>query len=231
MRNFEAVKLSQIIFIVSLLFITSGCIEIIDDISLNSDGTGTFKYNLNLSASKVKINSLLALDSLDGKRVPKIGEIQKRIQEILIQIKNQDGITEVSLSENYDDYLFKFQCNFESVEKLQMAIKVVVNDQVKERDLEEFDHNWISFSGETMSRSVPRITIEKTKEINQSDIALLKKGTYTSITRFEMEIDHFENESAVLSRSRRAVMVQTDPYSLTKDHQLLDNIIYLVKTE
>ncbi len=224
-------RVYQVIFIFILLFGASGCIEIIDDLSLNSDGSGTFKYNLNLSASKVKINSILALDSLDGKRVPKIEEIQQKVQEIISSMSEQDGISNVTLSEDYDEYLFKFQCEFESVEKLQIAIKEVVKSQVRENDLEEFDHNWISYDGKKMSRSVPQITIKKSKEINQNDINLLREGTYTSITRFETEIDHFENQNARVSKSNKAVMVRTDPYSLTQDHHLLDNIIYLVKTE
>ena len=54
----------------------SACIEILDDIKFNADGSGTFKYTINLSSSKVKINSILALDSLDGKKVPSKNEIQ-----------------------------------------------------------------------------------------------------------------------------------------------------------
>ena len=51
-----------------LLFLLSSCIEIIDDISMNNDGSGTFKYSINLSQSKVKVNSYLALDSINGEK-------------------------------------------------------------------------------------------------------------------------------------------------------------------
>ena len=57
-------------FIFLVLFGLSSCIEIIDDLSLKSDGSGTFKYSVNLSSSKIKVNSILALDSIDGKKVP-----------------------------------------------------------------------------------------------------------------------------------------------------------------
>ena len=69
------------IYILSIItvFSISSCIEIIDDLTLNSDGTGSFKYTINLSASKIKINSILALDSLDGK---KIGNFVKKGQQI-----------------------------------------------------------------------------------------------------------------------------------------------------
>ena len=53
-----------------LIGLVTSCIEISDDLTLNNDGSGTLRYKINLSASKVKVNSILALDSLDGKPVP-----------------------------------------------------------------------------------------------------------------------------------------------------------------
>jgi hypothetical protein len=48
-----------------ILFSFTSCIEIIDDVTVKNDGSGSMKYTINLSASKVKINTILALDSLD----------------------------------------------------------------------------------------------------------------------------------------------------------------------
>ena len=67
--------------ILLLLFIMPSCIEILDDIKFNIDGSGTFKYTVNLSSSQVKLNSILALDSLDGKKVPSLPEIQEKMEE------------------------------------------------------------------------------------------------------------------------------------------------------
>lgn len=44
------------LFILGILFGASSCVEIIDDLTLNEDGSGTFKYTVNLSSSKVKLN-------------------------------------------------------------------------------------------------------------------------------------------------------------------------------
>ncbi|NDF59623.1 MAG: hypothetical protein EB100_00940, partial [Crocinitomicaceae bacterium] len=40
----------------------ASCIEIHDEISLKNDGSGTFSYKINLNSSKLKVNSILALD-------------------------------------------------------------------------------------------------------------------------------------------------------------------------
>ena len=83
----------QFIFAILSAVLLTGCVEIIDDLTLNSDGSGCFKYNVNLSSSKIKINAILALDSLDGKRVPTLDEIKK----LLGRARAKKGIFEGDL--------------------------------------------------------------------------------------------------------------------------------------
>ena len=60
------------LFLFLFLFLASlsSFIEILDDITFNADGSGELNYTINLSSSKLKINSILALDTLNGKKVP-----------------------------------------------------------------------------------------------------------------------------------------------------------------
>lgn len=215
------------VFLGFLILTLTSCVEIIDDLSINADGSGTFKYTVNLSSSKVKINSILALDSLDGKKVPSLDEIKAQITDIIESFKQKEGISNVTFDANYDDFMFKMTCDFSSVSLLQSAIKEVVKEETKSRDLPELDYNWVSLEDNVLMRSIPKITIEKAKEINQSESDLLKEGTYTSITRFKKEIVEYKNENAVLSKNKMAIMIRTDPFSLIQDQSLLDNTIYL----
>ena len=162
----------SLIFVLGIFSVIGlgSCVEIIDDLSLNSDGTGTFKYNINLSSSKVKINSLLALDSLDGKRVPKIGEIKSKINRVVEDLKEQEGITDVTFEGNYEDYMFKIKCDFKSLEALQTAIKNVIKEESGNQDIPELDYDWLTFDNSSLNRSVPQITIQKSKEINQKEM-------------------------------------------------------------
>ncbi len=219
--------LRYIPILILFLCTVSSCVEIIDDLSLNADGSGTFKYTVNLSSSKVKINSILALDTLDGKRVPSLEEIKSDINRLISAFRAKDGITEVTLDANYDDYMFKISCDFNSLISLQNAIKDVIRDETKYKDSPELDHDWLSLNDDVLERSVPQITLERAKEIKQSDKALLKEGSYTSITRFNKVIADFKNQNAMVSKNGMAIMLKTDPYSLIEDHHLLDNTIYL----
>ena len=81
-----------------------------------------------------------------------------------------------------------------------------------------------------MNRSVPQLQLRRTERLKPDEIAALKKGTYTSITRFDREVESFENTTAVLAKNKKAVMVRTDPYSLIQRTDLLDNAIYLLES-
>lgn len=213
-------------FFLLTLGLTS-CIEIIDDVTMNNDGSGNLKYTINLSASKVKINSILALDSLEGHRVPSKDEIAERITAFQKRLEAKTGISNVLVESNFTDYIFKVQCDFTSIEALQTAIKDVVKEESQEKNLKELEHNWMSWDGTKLIRSVPDITIERAKSMKAEDAELLKQGNYTSITRFQRPVDKFDNTNAILSKNKLAVMIKTNPYLLTQDYNLLENTIYL----
>jgi hypothetical protein len=215
-----------LVLFLSFFGLTS-CMEIIDDISLKNDGSGTLKYTINLSSSKVKINSILALDSLDGKKVPSIPEMEERIASFKKKLAAKTGISNVTIESNFTDYIFKLQCDFTSLTALQNALKDVIEEESKEKNIPELEHNWLSWDGTKMTRSIPEITVKKTKELKTEDIELMKQGNYTSITRFERPVEKFDNTAAVLSKNKMAVMIKTNPYALTQNSNILENIIYL----
>lgn len=215
--------------LLGLIFTLSSCIEIIDDLTLNADGSGTFKYNVNLSSSKVKVNSILALDSLDGKRVPSLEEIKQRIDKIAQELRAQPGITQVVVDADYSDFILRLSFDFTSLNALQDGVKAVIRLESGDKPLNQMDHEWVSFDENTLRRSIPQLKVTQSKQLDDADRELLKKGSYTAITRFGKEIESFSNEQAMLSKNLKAVLLRTDPYSLMQDPTLLDNTIKLVR--
>lgn len=205
----------------------TSCLEIIDDLSLNEDGTGSFKYTVNLSSSKVKINSYLALDSLDGREVPSMEEITRQLDEVVTLLTGKEGISNVRFDSDYDNFIFKLNLDFASIAELESAIKTIVKEKNTGQRIEELDREWLSYSGSSLNRSIPQLHFQRSQRLKPDEIAKLKKGTYTSITRFDREVERFENASALLAKNKKAVMVRTDPYSLIQRTDLLDNAIYL----
>jgi hypothetical protein len=214
-------------FLFLSLFLLSSCIEIIDDVSLNTDGSGTLKYTINLSESKVKINSVLALDSIDGRRVPSIDEIKSRVNRFKEVLSSKSGISNVSIEANYTDYFFRLTCDFASLSQLQAALSETIKQESEEKNLTELDHKWLSWDGSRFVRSVPDFTLNRTKQLSAEDLEKLKEGSYTCISRFARVVERFDNSSAILSKNKMAVMVKTNAYSLTQNPTLLENTIYL----
>ena len=219
--------------IVSLLFafcllIFQSCIEIMDELTIHDDGSGTLKYAINLSSSRVKVNSILALDSLDGKKVPSIEEIKTKVSLFKKTLSLQNGISNISISENYTDFIFKFECDFTSIDLLQEGLRKTFSITLNDKSILASDFSWLFWDSKVLERSVPSIATNKLNGITENDLSLLKTGTYTSITRFDRGVERFENPLSKLSKDKKALMLRTDTYSLKEKHSLLENTIYLI---
>lgn len=216
----------------ALVFSLSSCIEILDDISFNLDGSGTMKYNVNLSASKVKINSILALDSLNGKKVPTIEEIEKEITRFTQAFEKKNGVSNVIIETDYENFLFKLQCDFDNVELLQKAVLETVKEEMKgDNSVINASIKWLTFTPEYLKRSIPEFNTEKSKSLKQEDLDLLAKGTYISITRFQKPVKEFSNTKAVLSKNKMAVMLRATALEVSQNPEILENTIYLSPTK
>ena len=110
-------KLRLFFLSIFVLLSMSSCIDIIDDLTLKSDGSGSFKYTINLSESKIKINSILALDSIEGRRVPSIEEIKQKINHFKSKFETKQGISNLVVESNFTDFIFKIKCDFTSYKK------------------------------------------------------------------------------------------------------------------
>ncbi|MFM7667242.1 MAG: hypothetical protein ACKO7D_03535 [Bacteroidota bacterium] len=209
------------------LFLTS-CIEIIDDLSINADGSGTFKYTINLSSSKLKVNTMLKLDSLNGKKMLKLPEIKAKINQFKSNLASQSGISNVKFEMNDAEFIGKFSCDFTDVGKLQDAIKnSLASMDADIKSSADFSFNWISWNGSKLERSIPDFSQKQFKDLKQEDIDLLKTGNYTVISRFYKPVEKYDNANAIISKSRTAVMLKANAYSLTKNSKILENTIYL----
>jgi hypothetical protein len=209
----------------------SSCIEILDDISFNSDGSGVFRYTLNLSSSKLKINSILALDSLDGKRVPSKLELQEKVAILVDTLNFQEGISNVMLEEDYENYIFKIAFDFENSAALLDAVEVTMNTAGSDPDETEKQYNWMSWDGHVLIRQIPDLSTFKFRMVKKEDQDLMKNGMYTSISRFVSPVDKIENTAAILSKNNRAVLLRNSLFDVFGDPSIMGNRISVKPTD
>ncbi len=207
------------------LLLTS-CVDIFDEIILHNDGSGTYKYTINLSASKLKINSVLALDSVDGQRVPKLPEIKEKIAFYKDLLMTKEGITNVKVDANYTDFVFKFSCDFASVSNLQAAVREIILAESKDKENPIINETWLSWDGKQLVRSIPNFQ-SPINRLKSEDQETLKKGHYISVCRFDREILKSDNSLAIISPSKTAVMVKASIYNVSNNHDLIKNTVSL----
>lgn len=210
-----------------LPLILSSCIEIIDDLTIHNDGSGVFKYNINLSSSKIKVNSILALDSLNGKKVPSLSDIETKITEFKTQLLDEPGITSVKTELNTTDFILKITIEFASIDQLQAGIKTTLKEISKEKNDPAFEGDWIRWDGRTLSRTIPSAISSKAKNFESTDIDLLRNGTYTSISRFDKTIQKTTNTNCKINPSKTASMLQVNTFDLKLNNSLIENTISL----
>lgn len=209
---------------IAVILFTSSCVDIFDEIILHPNGSGTYKYTINLSASKVRINSILALDSIEGQRVPSIDEIKNKIALYQTSLGEKEGISNVTVDANYEDFVFKFSCDFTSVSVLQNAIRDVVKQESKDKNNPLYNETWLSWDGKQLVRSVPNFQTPLNK-LKGEDQEALKKGKYISVSRFDKPVQKCDNANAQISPTKMAVMVKSTPYAVAQNPGLLKNTI------
>ena len=204
----------------------SSCVDIFDEIILHTDGSGTYKYTVNLSASKVKINSVLALDSLDGQRVPSLQEIKDKIALYQTKLEAEEGISNVKVDANYNDFVFKINCDFTSVAALQTAIRDIVIAESKDKNNPALNETWISWDGTKLVRSIPdfKSPLNRLKPEEQEQ---LKTGKYIAVSRFDTPVLKCDNATAQISPSKTAVMVKSTPYAIAQNPSVMKSTIVL----
>ena len=89
------------------LFSLTGCFEVVEEVTLNEDGSGKVTFNINMSQSKTKLNSIMLMDSINGYKIPKKSDINNAILKIEQHLKNTPGISNINKVVDYKNFIFQ----------------------------------------------------------------------------------------------------------------------------
>jgi hypothetical protein len=205
-----------------LLLSFSSCFEIIEELDLKKDKSGVFTYTLNMSASKLELNTMFKLDSFKGKDIPSKDEISTEMDEAIRLIKTNPGIKSASYTKNWEDYVFVFKVSFDSIVALNKAMgstyTSLSEEKLKLKDRLLMDNGILKRISSLDSLSLFR-------KLNSKDVEGLAKATYTCVYRFEEKVESVSNKKAKKSKSEKAVMLRSDIKSLLNKETTLRNEI------
>lgn len=215
--------------LILLTCVFSSCFQIIEEINVAANGSGTVNLTVNLSASKTKVASIMLLDSVNGYKVPSKQKIQKEMDEVVAYLKNSPGISNVKKTVDLENYVASVSFAFKNISN----INNVNQNVLKKMKIKAVSNSSYSYSPETntFQRNYAH-TKEALTEYNKLKPEVknvFKEASYTSIYRFEKLVSTCSNPLAKVSKTKKAVMLNTGMLGLINGKTNISNKIILSK--
>lgn len=215
------------IFLCGIILTYASCFEIIEEVNMNNDGTGSFNLTINMSQSKTEINSMLLLDSVNGKPVPKTEDMKQALKKVEDKLKTDTSLHNIIVKANWDDYIFSVSGSFDNVDALNKAIKNINSSFTKQHGYEPQLQNNFKYVNKTFERFYNYNLMDGFNKLSQKDRSAFEKATYTTIYRFKSLIVNHSNNYARKSKSGRAMMLKTNIKDLVTRKSTIENTIRL----
>ncbi len=213
--------------LLSCIFLLSGCFEIVEDVTVHTNGTGTFQYTINLSQSKDRLDGIMNLDSTEGYRVPKKKEIDDEIAKATATLQKSLGITNVLTTSDWVNYIFTMKFDFNSVSNLNLAVETVSQELASDhKRIPEASDNF-AFTGKIFDRKSHYDAKTQSPKLSPKDKEILKDASYTCIFRFDETVQSCSSKDAVISKSGKSVMLKENMLQLAMGQKTIINKIML----
>lgn len=216
------------ISLILLLFSCTGCFELIEELTLNPDGSGHLAITFNGSRSKTKLNSVMLMDSINGYAVPSKDDIRKEFYQLKRDLDRMNGLSGIKLSLDSENFIYTVEGNFANVASLNNALNEVVETSLKRRAVPfaftPFNH--FALEGKKLIRTGPdRDRIPDYKRVSFEDRNVFESGEYRAIYRFPTPIKSVSNPRAVVSKSGKAMMFHASVKELMNQRIPMANTI------
>jgi hypothetical protein len=224
---FTMKKITYTFLFICLISCTS-CFEIIEQVFVKTDGSGTFQLVINLSKSKTKINSIMKMKTINGHNVPTEQEIKNKIADLEKATAKTVGISNVKTSMDFDNYIATITCNFNKVNQLNGIIKSVSEIENSKNNLIEKSYDY-DVASNIFSR-INKVSLKKDyNKMSNADKEIFATANYTAIYKFENTVSSVGNKDAKVSPSKKGVMLQQNVLDVITDKKSIENKITLTK--
>lgn len=217
------------LLLIFLLPYLSSCFQVIEEINLTKTGAGTVNLTLNLSASKTKVASLMLMDSIQGYKVPSRQTIIKELDEVVAYLKKSPGISNVQKKIDFENYIVNVSFAFKEIANInQVNQNVLKKLKVKGLSNSSYAYNPAT---QVFQRGYQhtREAILQYNKLKPEVKKIFNDATYVSIYRFEQPVAQSNNPLAKISKSKKAVMLNTDVLGLINGKTNIANRITLTK--
>ncbi|MBS1741809.1 MAG: hypothetical protein JST81_02135 [Bacteroidetes bacterium] len=201
------------------------CFDVIEQIVLKNDGTGSLQVVLNMSRSKTRLNSVMKMKTVNGHKVPSQQEIRKEAASLENDIKSVPGISNFAIAIDFENFIAKLNCDFKSLNNVNEGIYKIAATSKKQISREKsFDFDPVSKLFSRLNKFFVKDDYEK---LSAADKEIFATASYTSIFRFETTVDKVSNNASRISSDKKAVMLKLPALDIITNKQSIENKIQL----
>ena len=204
------------------------CFEIVEQVFIKEDGSGTFELVLNMSKSKTKINSIMKMKKVNGHEVPDKEEIAKKVNDLEKTIQHTPGISNVKTSLDFDNYIATLSCSFNKVSNLNAAVKNIGNKEKTNNPALEKSYDYDA-AGKLFSRLNKFSLKDEYYKMSNADREIFATANYTSIFRFVTDVTAASNKESKVAGNKKAVMLKLNALDVITGKKSIENKINLTK--
>ena len=203
-----------LIFITICISLTlSSCFDVVEEINMKNNGSGSIVGTLNMSKSRTKVSSLMKLDKIDGFKIPNQTEIRNQVTTLVQLLKNTKGISNVNYFQNID-----------ALNSYTATLAKHFKSNLNNYSNYSYDLNKKTFVRSYKHNPNAKKEFDKLKPENQKSF---DQAFYTSIYRFQNPIIKQGNVLGKVSGNKQAVMIKVPIATLINGNANLANTILL----
>lgn len=215
--------------------LTTSCIDIIEKIHFNKDGSGHMTYTLDMSQLKSFTESMKDENDENDSKNDKKGDekISKSFEQYKTSLSSINGISNVQFDDKKADekYIFEIDFDFKNYDALNDAMTSLK----KSKNSMEKSVTYISGTAKKITRSGSFFNLsdknddKESKNENPMLQNMLKDSKYRMIYTFDKTIKKVSNDKAVVSENKKEMTIEYSLVEMMKDDNDLSAIIKLKK--
>lgn len=217
-------KITFLVLLLPLLF--TSCFEVVEDVTLNKDGSGKVALILNFSQSKTKLKTIMLMDSINGYKIPSKTEITKEFDNVIRTLRGIKGLSNIQKNIDFDEYIFKISCNFSDIEKLNQVVATfsAMNNMQVPKGLKHFSYNKAT---KVFTRNYEYDLAKEFRNVRNDDRKAFENAAYITVYHFENTIISSKNKTAHIAKNKKAIMLKVSAQDIINNRNTIKNQIKL----
>ncbi len=220
-------KLKLYLLLGVLVCCLSSCFDLVEEVNLNNDGSGTFSFTANMSQSRERLASIMKQDTFRGYQVPSQQQVTEEIDKVAATLRKTPGITKVETQKDFKSFIFSVRFAFASVDALNKGMTSLQQQGMQNGGPARTVRNYYSYENGVFKRHTYKADEQFGRQVPSAQLSLLQSAKYTCIYRFNKAIKSNTNQRSIISKNKTSLMLKTPIPEAFKKYETLANTITL----